>query len=194
MKYCTHCGKEVNDNAVICTGCGCPINQTVQQTAVNSNSPISTNQLVSSLSQKLLIGGIIWVVIGTLQLIIAFYLTRTIEYYCCQYLMFVGLANLLFGIVDLANNKIMLADHTVILSKINSIAQPIISLVYTIVFIFYAYLGLPSYNTFYEERVIFYLSFVIGIIGSIYYFVAIIGYINSNKTEFKRTVSKIKGE
>ena len=25
MKYCTHCGKELSDEAVICVGCGCPI-------------------------------------------------------------------------------------------------------------------------------------------------------------------------
>ncbi len=24
MKYCTHCGKEIMDEAVICPGCGCP--------------------------------------------------------------------------------------------------------------------------------------------------------------------------
>ncbi len=23
MKYCTHCGKELIDEAVVCTGCGC---------------------------------------------------------------------------------------------------------------------------------------------------------------------------
>ncbi len=25
MKYCTHCGKQVKDEAVVCTECGCPI-------------------------------------------------------------------------------------------------------------------------------------------------------------------------
>ena len=25
MKYCSHCGSEVNENAVICTKCGCQI-------------------------------------------------------------------------------------------------------------------------------------------------------------------------
>ena len=27
MKYCTHCGKEVNDNAVVCIHCGCSLNK-----------------------------------------------------------------------------------------------------------------------------------------------------------------------
>ena len=25
MKYCSHCGKSVNDDAQICMGCGCPV-------------------------------------------------------------------------------------------------------------------------------------------------------------------------
>lgn len=25
MKYCTHCGKEVMDEAIICPHCGCPV-------------------------------------------------------------------------------------------------------------------------------------------------------------------------
>ena len=25
MKYCTHCGKELSDEAAICIGCGCPV-------------------------------------------------------------------------------------------------------------------------------------------------------------------------
>ena len=25
-KYCTHCGSEVNENAVVCINCGCPVN------------------------------------------------------------------------------------------------------------------------------------------------------------------------
>lgn len=25
MKYCSHCGKELMDEAVVCTGCGCAV-------------------------------------------------------------------------------------------------------------------------------------------------------------------------
>lgn len=28
MSYCTHCGAEVNDEAVVCINCGCPIKNT----------------------------------------------------------------------------------------------------------------------------------------------------------------------
>ena len=27
MKFCTHCGNEVNDDAVICVKCGCAISK-----------------------------------------------------------------------------------------------------------------------------------------------------------------------
>ncbi len=37
MKYCSHCGKEVLDDAIICPGCGCSVqygNNNVQQSKV----------------------------------------------------------------------------------------------------------------------------------------------------------------
>ena len=34
MKFCQHCGKEIMDEAVICTGCGCSI-QTANNTQVS---------------------------------------------------------------------------------------------------------------------------------------------------------------
>ena len=35
MKYCTHCGKEINDEAVICTGCGCEIESKITKNHKN---------------------------------------------------------------------------------------------------------------------------------------------------------------
>lgn len=53
MKYCAYCGKELLDEALICSGCGCPTdlyhkqNTQTQQTQVNqqpqTNVPLSTN-------------------------------------------------------------------------------------------------------------------------------------------------------
>lgn len=37
MKYCTHCGAEINDQAVVCPSCGCAV-QSTEQTA----APVST--------------------------------------------------------------------------------------------------------------------------------------------------------
>ena len=35
MKYCSHCGKEITDEAVVCVGCGCP----VPNTQINTTLP-----------------------------------------------------------------------------------------------------------------------------------------------------------
>ena len=34
MKYCSKCGKEIMDDAVICTGCGCAVEDTQQKKTV----------------------------------------------------------------------------------------------------------------------------------------------------------------
>lgn len=31
MKFCSHCGKEIMDQAVICPGCGCSVQSTTNQ-------------------------------------------------------------------------------------------------------------------------------------------------------------------
>ena len=33
MKFCQHCGKEIHDQAVVCTGCGCAVQPTNTQVA-----------------------------------------------------------------------------------------------------------------------------------------------------------------
>ena len=38
MKYCSKCGSEVNDEAVVCAKCGCQINQTSTTNAIDKSS------------------------------------------------------------------------------------------------------------------------------------------------------------
>ena len=38
MKFCTKCGKELLDEAVVCTGCGCPVEGAQVATTVEINS------------------------------------------------------------------------------------------------------------------------------------------------------------
>ena len=40
MKYCTHCGKQMLDDAVICTNCGCPINDAKGIGTANSTADV----------------------------------------------------------------------------------------------------------------------------------------------------------
>ena len=39
MKYCTKCGKELLDEAVICTGCGCATTDFPQKTETEADAP-----------------------------------------------------------------------------------------------------------------------------------------------------------
>ncbi len=39
MKYCSNCGKEVNENAVVCVHCGCAINTSVQKISATGDAP-----------------------------------------------------------------------------------------------------------------------------------------------------------
>lgn len=44
MKYCSHCGKEVADEAKICIHCGCEVENTSPQIVINnSNNNTNTN-------------------------------------------------------------------------------------------------------------------------------------------------------
>lgn len=38
MKYCTNCGKEIHDNAVVCVHCGCRLNPNQAMSAIRLNT------------------------------------------------------------------------------------------------------------------------------------------------------------
>lgn len=57
MKYCTHCGKELLDEAVICVGCGCAVSE--QNTQTVNNVSVDGTILLNTLSQRLNTNGII---------------------------------------------------------------------------------------------------------------------------------------
>ena len=49
MKYCSHCGKQLDDAAVICPGCGCAVNNTPSNNAPQTNAaqmPISSAEVI----------------------------------------------------------------------------------------------------------------------------------------------------
>jgi len=55
MKYCTHCGNEIVDEAVVCTKCGCAVGQIVQ----GSSSGVGNK----------FIGGLVTLILGIVGLI-----------------------------------------------------------------------------------------------------------------------------
>ncbi len=75
MKFCTHCGKEVLDDAIICPACGCSVQyegkqKTTQATATpNYNVPTDT---YSAMSIAGFVCSFFAVVVGLILSIIAF--------------------------------------------------------------------------------------------------------------------------
>ena len=69
MKYCTHCGKELLDDAVICVGCGCSTDQSPV-----TKSTVKPESLVNTYASRTKINGIIWIVIGAIQAVLGLHL------------------------------------------------------------------------------------------------------------------------
>ena len=162
MKYCTHCGKELLDEAIICMGCGCNVEST---NGFNADNGFNLSQqeyftLINTLSQRLNINGIIWLVIGVLQIILGLIVN--------WFLLVVGILNIVSGCMDMSYSKTVLNDQSEILKKIEPLAGAIIVLIYNIIF-----------------------GGIIGIAGSIYYLIAIRGYVMENKKYFESMVNNI---
>lgn len=117
MKYCSKCGKEIFDEAVICPGCGCP-------TGPNTTQP--TEQLFQSLSQRYNINGIIWIVIGAIQVVLGLAWN--------WWLMIVAVLNIITGVQDMTYSKTVLSRPAGIVDKVQPLAGPIITLIYNAIF------------------------------------------------------------
>ena len=150
MKYCTHCGKELMDEAVICVGCGC----TVDGHTKLGSSAVECDALISKLSQRLNTNGIIWLVIGALQIIGGLVIN--------WFLLIVGVLNIISAVQDMNYSKTLPDNPTGIVARFEPMTGPIITLIYNLV-----------------------IGGVIGVAGSIYYFVAIRNFVMENRQAFE---------
>ncbi len=151
MKYCTHCGNELLDEAVICMKCGCAAGAQKAQSAylfADNNSA-----LLDTLSQRIKINGIIWLVIGILQIAGGIFINWI--------LLIPGVLNIISSVNDINYSKTLLEDPTGIIKRFEPLTGPIITLVYNLI-----------------------IGGVIGVIGSIYYFIAIRSFVMENKSSF----------
>ena len=152
MKYCTHCGKELLDEAVICVNCGCSVGG--QGQSVFNNASVDGTALLNTLSKRLNTNGIIWLVIGILQILGGIFID--------WFLLIVGVLNIISSVQDMQYSKSMLENPSGIVSKFEPLTGPIITLVYNLV-----------------------IGGVIGVVGSIYYFLAIRNFVMENKGFFQ---------
>lgn len=76
MKYCSNCGAEINENAVVCVKCGAAV-----QNANNSLQKSNSNSTGFAKSSMIL--GIVAIIFGAISLVLAlcvnYYLTGTFE-------------------------------------------------------------------------------------------------------------------
>lgn len=118
MKYCTKCGNQLLDEAVICPGCGCP---------AGSQPMLQTNEnLLKTLSERYNINGVIWMVIGVIQILLGLYLN--------QWLLIVAVLNIISGVQDMSYSKTLLTNPKGIVEKVRPLTAPIITLVYNLIF------------------------------------------------------------
>ncbi len=148
MKYCSYCGKELLDEAVLCVGCGCAVARPAQpQTGCSNES------LLQKLSARVRTNGIIWLVIGCLQILGGIFFN--------WFLLVVGVLNIVSAIQDLNFSNTVKENPSGIVKRFEPLAGPIIALVYNLV-----------------------IGGIIGVAGSIYYFVAVRNLVMENKAQF----------
>ncbi len=117
MKYCTKCGSEMQDTATFCPKCG---------DRVHSEGSTSHNNLLSQLSERVKINGILWLIIGIIQIVLG------MEY--GWELMLVGGLNIASSIQDINYSKTVLTSPQGIVERFQSLTGPIVVLVYNLIF------------------------------------------------------------
>lgn len=111
------------------------------------------NGLVRTLSERLKINGIIWIVIAALQILAG--LTGAV------WTAVIGVLNIVSAVKDINYSKAVLVDPRGIVGSFESLTSPIITLVYNLL-----------------------IGGIIGIAGSIYYFIALRGFVMENRNAF----------
>lgn len=170
MKYCPYCGKELMDAAVICVGCGCAVGTPPPAAAPMPTQPYyataqAPQQLLQKLSQRVQIDGIIWLVIGILQVLSGLSASALLSFLgfdgIAWTLLIVGVLNIVAAAQDLKYSKAVLLDPRDIVPKFEPLVGPIITLIYNLL-----------------------IGGLIGVAGSIYYFIAVRGFVMDNRAAF----------
>lgn len=145
--YCKNCGNLLNDSVTFCSVCGTRVKE------INNVPKKPYENVINILSQRLNTNGIIWLVIGILQILGGIFIN--------WYLLIIGVLNIVSSVKDIQYSKELLENPTGIVSKFEPLTGPIITLIYNLI-----------------------IGGIIGVIGSIYYFVAIRNYVMENKIVF----------
>lgn len=113
MKYCFKCGKELPDQAKFCVDCG-----TAQTGAAGNN-------VIEVLSSRIKTNAIIWLVIGCVQLLSAYY-----GYYGIAV---VGILNIVYSITDFKLSSDVRSNPHGLVSRFKPLVGSIIALIYNLI-------------------------------------------------------------
>ena len=158
--FCQKCGNEINDGVQFCDKCGTPTNGA--QPAYNYTAA-PTQNLVASLASKVKINGIIWVIIGSIQLLAALVFCTDLDWYMTEAITFliIGALNIANAVRDFKYSKTVIQSPIGIVEKFQPIGGAIVTLIYNVLF-----------------------GGLIGIAGSIYYFI-MRNFVMKNAEQFK---------
>lgn len=156
-KFCAHCGNEVNENAVVCVKCGCAIPQAFtngQASQVSYGTSLSSYQNIINTISQRIQTN------GIIWIVVS---AIQILYgiFVNWLVLIVGALNLVSAIQDINYSKSFPLQPVGIVDKVESLTGPIITLAYNLL-----------------------VGGMIGVVGSIYYLVAVRGYVLENKQAF----------
>lgn len=179
MRYCIECGTKLQENAKYCTRCGTkaaerpaaavaapviPVAVTAEAPAVSApaapqavTAPTVSHQQAAELVQKLSQRLKINGIVWIVIAVLQILLGLTGQIWT----LVVGVLNIIGAVSDMNQSTRVLTDPTGIVSKYEPIGGAIVVLIYNLL-----------------------IGGMIGVIGSIYYFVAIHGYVMEHKQAF----------
>lgn len=141
MKFCKNCGFGMDESVAVCDNCN---------TEMNAENTL-TDEKLKVLSERIKINGIIWLVIGILQVLM----------FISPLSVVVGVLNIFCAVRDLKTSKNVFHYRVGLVNAYKPLVSPIITLAYNLVF-----------------------GWVYGAAGSIYYLIAIRGYVMENADYF----------
>ena len=150
-RFCTYCGNEVNENAIVCVKCGCAV-QTAPQNSQFGYSPVSYS-IVDTITQRIKTNGIIWIVVAVIQILVGLFLSWPT--------LIVGVLNLISSIQDINYSSEFPKNPVGIVDKMKPIGGAIVVLIYNLL-----------------------IGGIIGVAGSVYYLIAVRGYVLENERAF----------
>ncbi len=132
MKYCSHCGEEIMDEAVVCVKCGCAVGQNGYSAGAQPQYQTQFQpNIIETLSEKIKLNGMIWAVVAALQFIIG--LATIVTGYGVA-LLIVAALNAFSAYSDFKYSKEILTRPTGIIDKYEPVGGLVINLVYNILF------------------------------------------------------------